>query len=98
MVKSVACALQILCAHSNKSAAGLGFELAAGLRTDVARKHEEVIVSQTTVLLGIDECLDVNAVALLVLVLEHLERLGEVQGVGGGVDHGVSVLDGHFCK
>ena len=66
------------------------------LRTDVAREHEEVIVRQTTVLLGIDERLDINAVALLLLVLEHLEGLGVVQGVGGGVDHGVAVLDGQF--
>jgi hypothetical protein len=65
------------------------------LRTNVAREHEEVIVRQTTVPLGVNECLDVNAIALLVLVLEHLEGLGVVQGVGGGVDHGVAVLDGH---
>src|SRR5690242_10712078 len=92
---SVACAVQILRAHLNK-ARRLNLGWLQGLRTNVAREHEEVIVSQTTILLGIDERLDVNAIALLVLVLEHLKRLGVVQGVGGGVDHGVAVLDGHF--
>jgi predicted oxidoreductase len=67
-------------------------------RTNVAGKHEEVIVRQAAVLLGINERLDVNAIALGVLVLEHLEGLGEVQGVGGGVNHGVAVLDGHDKK
>jgi hypothetical protein len=74
---------------------GLRKALHAGLRTNVAREHKEVIVSQTTVLLRIDEGLDVNSIALLVLVLEHLEGFGVVQSVGGGVDHGVAVGDRH---
>ena len=64
-------------------------------RTNVAREHEEVIVRQTSVLLGIDERLDVNSITLLVLVLEDLKSLGEVQGIGRSVGHGVSVGNGH---
>lgn len=66
-----------------------------GQRTNVAREHEEVIVGQATVLLGVDERLCVDAIALRVLVLEYLERLGEIQSVGSGVGHGVAVGDGH---
>jgi len=69
--------------------------LHAGLRTNVAGKHEEVIVRQTAVLLRVNERLDIDTIALWVLVLEHLKRLGVVQGVGGGVGHGVSVGNRH---
>lgn len=69
-----------------------------GLRTNVARKHEEVIVGQASVLLGVNECLDVDSVALGVLILEYFEGLGVVQGIGGGVDHSVAVGNGHFGK
>lgn len=62
-----------------------------GKRTNVTGKHEKVIVGQTTVLLGVDEGLDINAIMLRVLVLEDLKRLGVVQGVDGGVGHGVAV-------
>lgn len=62
-----------------------------GKRTNVAGKHEEVIVGQTAVLLGVDERLDINAIVLRILVLEDLKRLGVVQGVDGGVGHGVAV-------
>jgi len=66
-----------------------------GQRTDVPRKHEEVIVGKTTVLLGVDERLDVNAIALWILVLENVKSLGVVQSVGSRVGHGVAVGDGH---
>lgn len=64
-------------------------------RTNVTRKHEEVIVRQTTVLLGVDEGLDINTIALGVLVLKYLEGFRVVQSVDGGVHHGVAVGDGH---
>jgi hypothetical protein len=64
--------------------------------TNVARQDEEVIVGQTTVLLGVDECLDVDSIALGVVVLEHLKGFGEVQCVSGGIGHGVAVQNGHF--
>lgn len=62
-----------------------------GKRTNVAGKHEKVIVCQTAVLLRVDERLGINAIVLRVLVLEDLKRLGVVQGVDGGVGHGVAV-------
>jgi hypothetical protein len=64
-------------------------------RTNVAWEHEEVIVSQAAILLGVNEGLDVNAIALGVLVLEHLEGFGVVQSIGRGVGHGVAVGDRH---
>jgi hypothetical protein len=63
--------------------------------TDVARKHEKVVVSEAAVPLGVDEGLDIDSIALGVLVLEYLEGLGVVQGVGSAVRHGVTVGDGH---
>jgi hypothetical protein len=64
-------------------------------RTNVAWEHQEVIVSQAAILLGVNECLDVNAIALGVLVLEYLEGFGVVQSIGRGVGHGVAVGDRH---
>jgi hypothetical protein len=66
-----------------------------GPRTDVPRKHEEVVVSETAILLGVDESLDVDPIVLRVLVFEYLEGLGIVQGVGGGIGHGVAVGNRH---
>jgi hypothetical protein len=64
-------------------------------RTNIAREHEEIIVGQTAILLGINERLDINSIALRVLVLKHLKSLGVIQGVGGGVSHGVAVGNRH---
>lgn len=43
--------------------------------TNVTRKDEEVVVGQTTVVLGVKESLDVNAIALGVLVLDNLKGI-----------------------
>jgi hypothetical protein len=67
-------------------------------RTNVAREHEKIIVSQAAIFLGINERLDIDAITLSVLVLEHLESLGVVQGLGGGISHGVAVGNGHYGK
>ena len=64
-------------------------------RTNVSREHEEVVVRQTAILGGIDQSLDVDAVMLAVLVLQHLESLGEVKGASGIVGHVVTVGDSH---
>jgi hypothetical protein len=66
--------------------------------TDVAREHQEVVVGQAAVSLGVNEGLDVDSIALGVLVLEHLEGFGEVQSVGSTGGHGVTVRDGHDKK
>ena len=63
--------------------------------TDVAREDQEVIVSQAAVNLGIDECLDINSIALRILVLENLEGCGVRQNVGGSAGHVVAVQDSH---
>jgi hypothetical protein len=64
-------------------------------RTNVAREHEEIIVSQAAIFLRVNERLDVNAIALGVLVLEYLEGFGIVQSVDRRVGHGVTVGNGH---
>jgi hypothetical protein len=66
-----------------------------GLRTNISRKHEEVIVGETAILLGVDKCLDIDSILLRVLVLEYFEGLGIVQSIGGGVSHGVAVGNRH---
>jgi translation initiation factor IF-1 len=66
-----------------------------GVLTNIAWKHEEVIVCQPAVLGRVDQSLDVDYITLRVLILEHLKRCGEIQGVLGNARHGVAVDDGH---
>lgn len=43
--------------------------------TNVTREDEEVVVGQTAVVLGVEESLDVDAIALGILVLDNLESV-----------------------
>ena len=43
--------------------------------TNVTREDEEVVVGQTTVVLGVEEGLDVDAIALGVLALDNVESV-----------------------
>ena len=58
-----------------------------GGKPNVAREQQEVIVSQTTMLGRVHELMKIQPIAALVL-LEHLQGLGEVRDLGGAIDGG----------
>lgn len=63
-------------------------------RTDVARQDQEIVVGETTVPLGINEGVDVDAIVLSIVLLQNLQ--------GGGVVEHLSrrstVDGGHFGR
>lgn len=64
--------------------------------TNITREHKEVVISQSTILFGVNKRMDVDAIALRVLVLEYLLRFGIVQCVLLHLAcHGVAVQDRH---
>ena len=66
--------------------------------TNVARKHEEIIVSETAVVLGVEQSLNIDAVTLGV-VFQHIESRVEVENLllvqDGDLLHAFAVLNGH---
>jgi hypothetical protein len=84
-----------VCANRIWSLADKAAHCMRGKRTNIAGEHEEVIVSQATILLGVYERLDIDAIALGVLVLEYLEGFGVVKSVDRRIGHGVAVGNRH---
>lgn len=59
--------------------ADTGAHAHSAAHTNVTGENQEIVVGQTTVVLGVEESLDVDAIALGVLVLDNVKSVLEIK-------------------